>query len=274
MKRNGRYYLLYSDPNCGYCSGTGTSYRTALSPLGPWSNGIKISDNSCGGQPAFVSTIRINSHVIFLYGSDLWNHGAKNEALANFYWAPLTFGAAGSIDPIVCQSKVNVAIRADATPQPVPADLDTTSGTEGFTSYCDIGRNIQRSQSFVATRTGTLTAVCFCAFKSGYPDAGLSVEIYRANRTHQPVGGPLSSILILPDAIGWSPKLITVHPEIAVKAGGRYSMVLKSASSTGCYGFEYSDSAPYPAGAEAYSSDNGRTFSVEQKRSLLFRTFH
>lgn len=92
MKRNGTYYLLYSDPNCGYCTATGTSYRTAPFPLGPWSDGIKISDNSCGGQPSFVSTIKIDNDVIFLYGSDLWT-GAKNEGDANFYWAPLTFAA-------------------------------------------------------------------------------------------------------------------------------------------------------------------------------------
>ena len=86
FKRKGIYYLLYSDPNCGYCGGTGASYRTASSPMGPWSEGIKISDNSCGGQPSFVSSIKLKSGEIFLFGSDLWNNGAKNEALANYYW--------------------------------------------------------------------------------------------------------------------------------------------------------------------------------------------
>src|SRR5205823_2003791 len=57
FKRGNTYYLTYSDPNCGYCSGTGTSYRTAPSPLGPWSAPAKISENSCGGQPSFVSAI-------------------------------------------------------------------------------------------------------------------------------------------------------------------------------------------------------------------------
>ncbi|WP_375481631.1 family 43 glycosylhydrolase [uncultured Jatrophihabitans sp.] len=36
FRRGARYYLTYSDPNCGYCGGTGTSYLTASSPLGPW----------------------------------------------------------------------------------------------------------------------------------------------------------------------------------------------------------------------------------------------
>jgi hypothetical protein len=273
LKRNGKYYILYSDPNCGYCAGTGTSYRTAPSPLGPWSSGIKISDDSCGGQPSFVSTLKLNSDVIFLYGSDLWNHGAKNEALANFYWAPLVFAADGSISPIVCESLVNVALSSDTTPKPAVADLDATSGADGFTSYCDLSGNIQRSQSFVATRTGTLSAVGFSTFKQGYPNAGLTFEIYLADRAGLPTGKALISILALPDSIGWASKLITIQPKITVNQGVSYALVVKSASSQGGYGIEYNDSAPYPAGREAYSDNNGRTFSVETNRSLMFKTF-
>jgi hypothetical protein len=102
FKRKGKYYLLYSDPNCGYCSGTGTSYKTADHPLGPWAGGQKISDNSCGGQPSFVSVLKLGGDTLFLYGSDLWNNGAKNEALANYYWTGLTFDSIGGINPLVC----------------------------------------------------------------------------------------------------------------------------------------------------------------------------
>jgi len=273
LKRNGKYYVLYSDPNCGYCGGTGTSYRTAASPLGPWSAGIQISTNSCGGQPSFVSTLKLDTGVIFLYGSDLWNNGAKNEALANFYWAPLTFTGDGSINPIQCQDKVSVELRPDATPKPKLTDLDATSGNDGFTSFCDIGGNIQRSQSFVATRSGILKAVSFNTFQSGHPDAGLALEIYRADEAHLPVGPALSSILILPNEIGWSPKLLVVHPNISVKGSDVCVLVLKSAAGKGRYGFSYNDALPYPAGKEAYSNNGGKSFSVEKKRTLLFRTF-
>ena len=264
---------MYSDPNCGYCAGTGTSYRTATAPLGPWSEGLTISTNSCGGQPSFVSTLKLGSEVIFLYGSDLWNNGAKNEALANFYWAPLKFAADGAIQPITCQDKISVAIRPDTTPKPAPAGLDVSSGSDGFTRYCDIGGNTQRSQSFVATRSGKLEAVAFCTFQTGYPDAGLTLEIYRTDKSHLPVGQALSSILVLPDAIGWSPKLITVHPDISVKAGEACALVVKSSATKGRYGVEYSDSAPYPIGKAAYSSDGGKSYSVETNRTLMFRTF-
>jgi hypothetical protein len=278
MKREGKYYILYSDPNCGYCAGTGTSYRFSKSPLGPWSPdvespGISVSKDSCGGQPSFVSTLKLKSGVVFLYGSDLWNNAAKNQALANYYWAPLTFAADGSINPIARQETVSIAVKPDLTPVPAPVDLDSTSGTSGFKSHCDISGNIQRSQSFVATRTGTLSAVSFCTFKSGSPNAGLAIEIYQSNEAFQPTGSALSSILVLPESIGWSPKLITVRPDIAVKSGVRYAIVLKSNASNGNYGFEYSDSAPYPGGGEAYSGDGGQTFRLEPNRSSMFRTF-
>lgn len=42
FKRNGHYYITVSDPNCVYCNGTGTSYMTAPTPLGPWT-GIDLS---------------------------------------------------------------------------------------------------------------------------------------------------------------------------------------------------------------------------------------
>ncbi|HEY4414986.1 MAG TPA: family 43 glycosylhydrolase [Verrucomicrobiae bacterium] len=273
LKRHGKYYILYSDPNCGYCAGTGTSYCSATSPLGPWSSPVKISADSCGGQPSFVSTIKLNTGVIFLYGSDLWNHGAKNEAQANFYWAPLTFAADDSINPIERQNRVSVSLSPDTTPPPAPVDLDSTSGTDGFTSFCDIGGDIQRSQAFTATRTGALNAVSFCTFKSGNPNGSLAIEIYQANAASQPVGKALSSILVLPESIGWAPKLITVHPDIMVQAGARYALVIKSTATSGRYGFEYNDSAPYPGGGEAYSNDGGRNFSAETNRACLFRTF-
>lgn len=273
MKRNGIYYLLYSDPNCGYCSGTGTSYRTATSPLGSWSNGIKISTNSCGGQPSFVSTLKINSDVIFLYGSDLWNNGAKNESLANYYWSPLTFASDGSINPIVCKDTVNVSILPDKFELSIPPDLDNTSGVEGFTTYSDIGRNIQRSQSFVTTRSGILSAVSFTTFKSDHPNAGLKIEIYKANPSYLPVGNVLSSSLVNLDSISWSPKEIFVYPNIKVDSAARYTIVVKSAATVGSFGLEYNDLSPYPGGGATYSSTSGSSFVVEKNRTLMFKTF-
>lgn len=67
---DGRYVLTYSDPTCGYCSGTGTGYITnGTGPLGVWlgpaatgfngpANGRRlISGTSCGGQPRTAFTV-------------------------------------------------------------------------------------------------------------------------------------------------------------------------------------------------------------------------
>lgn len=274
FKRKGIYYVIYSDPNCGYCSGTGTSYRTAASPLGPWSEGVKISDNSCGGQPSFVSTFKLDSGTIFLYGSDLWNNAAKNEALANYYWAPLSFAADGSINPLECQQEYKVPLDNYSTKKKaIEKDLDNTSGMEGFTTKCDISKNIQRSQSFTATRSGVMNKVSFTTFKSGYPDAGLTIEIYHANNADQPTGTVLNTISIPVDSIGWSPSNISIKPVIPVTKGKRYAIVLKSASSAGCYGIEINNFASYPDGGAAISSDAGNSFSAEKNQLLKFQTF-
>jgi beta-xylosidase len=97
FKRNGIYYLTFSDPACPYCSGTGTSYDMARSPLGPWTAEGSLSSNSCGGQPAAVSELPGG----YIYQSDLWLE-TPNESAANQHWESLNFNANGTIQPLTC----------------------------------------------------------------------------------------------------------------------------------------------------------------------------
>lgn len=224
FKRKGIYYLVYSDPNCGYCGGTGASYRTAKSPLGPWSEGIQISNNSCGGQPSFVSSIKLKTGDVFLFGSDLWNNAAKNESLANYYWAPLKFNADGSIKPIECEN--TVAIPSAAKTGKTPA-LNYAPG-------CDINSTQKRTGTFKATKTGLLTALRISAFKSAYPDAELLVSIAAEGNDQ-----PSKTFKIKSEKLSWSPKNLVLHPEIKVTAGKTYTISISSATSKGCYGLEY-----------------------------------
>jgi hypothetical protein len=235
FKRNGIYYVVYSDPNCGYCSGTGASYKTASSPLGPWSDGKKISDNSCGGQPSFVSTIKLGSGTVFLFGSDLWNNAAKNEALANYYWAPLTFAADGSINPMTCEQAFKIS-PSDNKASVIKADA-------GFKTHCDISKNVQRSQSFIPASTGILTTIELTTFKTGYPDAELVATIFKADKTGKAIGEALSTEAISATAIGWSAKRVAIHPKTKVTKGAA-------------------------TGVELYSNDGGKTFSAEKNREL------
>jgi hypothetical protein len=50
FRRGPTYYLTLSDPNCAYCSGTGASYLTAPSPLGPWTGAMRGDAPIIDGQ--------------------------------------------------------------------------------------------------------------------------------------------------------------------------------------------------------------------------------
>jgi hypothetical protein len=222
FKRKGTYYVVYSDPNCGYCSGTGSSYKTAKSPLGPWSEGKRISENSCGGQPSFVSTIKLKTGDVFLYGSDLWNNAAKNESLANYYWAPLTFAADGAINPIECQNTVAIP---------------NTPGKKEKYNYapgCDISDGAKRTQTFKASKTGILSTISISTFRTAYPDADLQIAVSEAGSDK-----PLSAVTLGSEKLSWSPTNVVIHPKIKVTAGKSYNIILSSATTKGCYGLEY-----------------------------------
>ena len=225
FKRNGIYYVTYSDPNCGYCSGTGTSYKTAKSPLGPWSEGQKISDNSCGGQPSFVSTMKVNSQTIYLYGSDLWNNAAKNEALANFFWAPLTFAADGSIEPIDCSKSFAVG-------------TNTKSINDVYTDQCAVDSHAVVNQAFVSKKNGRLTSFSFTTAKSGYPNKDLEVSFYESSPTGK-TGRLLKSYSIYKETIGWSINKMSIKTRLSLKRGKKYLVRISSETSKGCYALSF-----------------------------------
>ncbi|MBD1259649.1 family 43 glycosylhydrolase [Maribacter polysiphoniae] len=265
FKRKGIYYVTYSDPNCGYCSGTGTSYKTASSPLGPWSEGTKISDNSCGGQPSFVSVMKINSDTIYLYGSDLWNNAARNEALANFYWAPLTFAEDGSINPMDCIKSFVLDKKGEENKVD---DQITTNGD--YKASCDIGGGIQRSQSFTASSSGTLKSFSITTLKSGYPTADLTLTFYESPDGLTKKGSPLATVVIPQNTLGWSARNITTTPSFDLTLGKRYMVILKSTTNTGCYGFAYSGTVLNADEIASISTDNGENFIPEKNSKLKY----
>jgi hypothetical protein len=101
FERAGTWYLTYSDPACPYCV-TGTSYATAPSPLGPWTQRGRFSADSCGGQPAAVDVLTIDGEQTFLWQVDRWHDGAWEQATAPTYAAPLVFAPDGSIPEQEC----------------------------------------------------------------------------------------------------------------------------------------------------------------------------
>lgn len=269
FKRNGLYYVTYSDPNCGYCSATGTSYRTAKSPLGPWSEGKKISDNSCGGQPSFVSTIKVNSETVYLYGSDLWNNAAPNEALANYYWAPLTFAADGSINPLNCFETYRLPKTAGKA---MKSKSDDSTENPEFSVKCDISDKLQRSQSFTADRTGILIKVEVTVFKNNNPDKDLVIAVYRTDSNRMPEGEALYTQSIPENRIGWSAKNVSIKPNISIKKEDSYAIVIKTEATIGCYGVTVTDLLHLKGVVMGISADNGENFKPDDDRILRFQT--
>jgi len=265
FKRNGIYYVTYSDPNCGYCGGTGTSYKTAKSILGDWSEGIQISDDSCGGQPSFVSTLKLPSGTVYIYGSDLWNDGARNEALANFYWAPLEFNTDGSIKPMECLKSFTLK---DAIKNSQPS-VDSSVKEKGYKSVCEIGGNIQRSQSFTADASGTLKSFYLTTLKSGYPDDDLTLGFYEIKEGKRNKKELLEEISISAESLGWSAHSIEVNPDIKLKKGTQYMFILKSNTETGCYGYAYNTSNSN-SDELSISKDQGKSFQSDENKKLKF----
>jgi hypothetical protein len=95
---DGTWILTYSDTNCGYCSGTGTSYMTAVSLAGPWTSPSNagwsapsagrrsLSGTSCGGQPRTVTVLDGQAYQMV----DLW-YGGGNQANASTMALPLVY---------------------------------------------------------------------------------------------------------------------------------------------------------------------------------------
>ena len=277
FRRQGRYYITMSDPNCGYCT-TGTGYLTASAPLGPWTGRdgrpIKISLDSCGGQPAAVSVLPGAAGPLYLYQSDLWNNGARNEALAHYYWAPLGFTADGAIQPLRCQVSVplELTVGQPGRPNPPRAGRDQSTGTDGFHLYCDVGPTVRRLQTFTAGRSGRLTRVGLTTLTGGPANADLQLDVVSLGPDGLPAG-VLATASAPAARIGWSAREIGFDISgVEVTAGQRYGWVMRSPASAGCYGFAYNDEGVYPAGDAYYSSDGGTSWRLEPLRSLKFDT--
>lgn len=266
--------------------------------LGQWDPLIGppvITPTSCGGQPTQVTDVPTTSGPTYLLQVDLWNEAYnidRNEALANFYWAPLHFNKDGSIGQVGCQASVplHLAVGHQGASTPPPG-LDQTSGQDGFriaqahSDACDIAGNTERLQTFTPSRTGRLASVIVTTFKQGVPDHGSPPDTYPGPTPDAPLTirivkpngqsmGTLASGTVPESSVGWSARNVTVPVNVPVTGGQQYGIALSSAATQGCYGFAYNDANPYPRGQELLSTDGGQTWAAETagQRDLKFET--
>ena len=286
FKRNGVYHALMSDPSCAYCSGS-TGEMTALSMMGPWSGkwfdpaGVHqsgraeprwrsriVNADNCGGQPlASFPVVDARGETRYYFMSDRWDKKSANESLANFFIGPMSFLADGTLGDIRCVNSSSLSLSGPAADYDASRHRDQNSGFDGFHHYCDVAGDVVRQQSFVPARSGMLSAASVTTFQRGSPTSPLTLEVVDAAS-----GRTLSHSNFAVGSVPWAPTALTARPGVAVTAGRSYLLRLRTASSTGCYGFEYNDANPYAAGVESYSSNGGRAFVNEPARDLKFTT--
>ena len=276
FKKDGTYYMIYG-PDCAYCGGTSTLYKTASAVLGTWSAPKLLNTTSCGGQPSFVSKLPTSSGGwTYAYASDLWHSipgqaRFLNQALANYYWAPLALSGT-IIQPFGCSDTAAIDTASSATGHVnLPVDVDQTSGPANYRSWSDISSGLTRAQGFTAGRSGILTSFSVATFQQRTPNAGLSTSIYNAGANGAPTGPALYTNAVPASSVGWSPRTLVATPNIAVTAGARYIIVISSSSTSGSYGWEFSDNNPYATGGELYRAGGG-AWTKETSRDLDFFT--
>lgn len=265
------YYLVYG-PSCPYCNNAKTEYSTATSLLSTWSAPMTLNANSCAGQASFVALLPTAAGTTYMYASDLWNNGAHNEAQANYFWTPLTFTSDESIQPFSCTDSFQITLTTGQTSSQNPIiSLDQSPGVNGFITFCDIGNNVERLQTFTPSQSGTLTSIAVTTFQAGSPNANLMIDIVSVNAQGQPTD-TLSTHSIAANSIGWSPRNTIISATIPVTDGQHYGMLLHSATTRGCYGMNYNSANLYNRGQELYCNNTGKSFSIETNRSLKFFT--
>ena len=123
-QHDGLSYLAIGDPACPYCQGSGvTVFQTSSSDLlTGWSEGYRISEDSCGGQLTEVSVIDIQGIPTTLLQSDRWvglpdQSPTMNQALSSQAWVPLTYTSDRRVAALDCAATTSVATVTPAIPQ-------------------------------------------------------------------------------------------------------------------------------------------------------------
>lgn len=228
FRRGEFYYLVLSDPKCGYCS-TGTSYWRARQPLGPWEFKRVISRDSCSGQPAAVSEIAVaGGESQYVLQVDQWHNEytdapfqsiSTNQTLAPYRRLPLEFTADGELMPLDCSRR-----------------FPENSALPTLQAACDIGRRYgqqARLQEFRVDRSGTLEQFGLRLFRYAQPNRPLEVSLWELDTQGVPFRNVYQTEL---KELPLLPQWTLLKPEVVVEAGRRYGVRLRADLNVGCYG--------------------------------------
>ncbi|MFI8007042.1 family 43 glycosylhydrolase [Streptomyces sp. NPDC086010] len=229
--------------------------------------GTNITTTSCGGQPADVLPLKTSSGTVYLYQSDVWMNAKANEALAKHYWQPLEFNGDGSIRPIECGRSYGVTVPVrPGKPQKRTRQVET--GDAGYRTHWDVAGGLARAQEITMPEAGRLRAVRFTTFQSGHPNAPLVLDLRRTGADG--MGATVASVEIPADKVSWAARWaeLTLDRPLRVRAGDRFALVVRSATTQGAFGIAYSDTTPYGGGRALISHDGGEKWTEEPGRVL------
>lgn len=271
-----RYYLLFSDPICAFCLGTGTSYFVADSPLGPWRgrggspsydpakpgkfDAFSISSDTCGGQPFHIAKLpTATGQGVNLFTAVLWTN-SRNGGSANHYWEPLRFRN-DEILPLTCGT-VKV---------PLAKPTNVRQPTVGPINLAGIARGSTLTQTLEASTTGTIRSIDLTLYQKTNPTRSMGEEgVASEPLTVELVGarGRMSKTFA-PAEVSWSPTRVRINGEISVKQGERLTLRLTSNTPQGRYATLFDDHNLYPHGA--LSGTGALAELVGSKSDLLFQ---
>ncbi|ETW76575.1 hypothetical protein HETIRDRAFT_328861, partial [Heterobasidion irregulare TC 32-1] len=239
---------------CGYCNSTDTSFVTASSPFGPWSERQYISEDSCGGQSSFLTQVpNPSGGYQVIYGSDLWLDGSTNQARAALHLEPVSVGN-GTIGNLTCPDSFDLDIVVGN--ETSSSSIDATSGMTGFDYACDLppSYNLQsgaRIQAWTVGRSGNLSEVGFSIGQHN-SDGSLSVQLFSFQNDSDLFGSADYAVAISPPQgfflfpnntmnnwnwlandtflatnTSWALQNYVLRPNVTVQAGDRLALILR-----------------------------------------------
>jgi hypothetical protein len=248
VEHGGRYFMLVSYPNLGF-GHTGTAYLWADDPVGTWTWGGVISDDTFGGQPTHAAEWQTtDGRSIYVFQADLWRRrqfpgswGYPNQGLAGYNLSPLEFSDQNVPSlPVAPQWTENLRfVDTGASPALLPGSVHHAADGGDWYQSCDVRKGTSRSFTFVAPRSGVMTGLRVNVVRSEFPNADAQLELSEVGGADAPV---LATTGIPRYGAGWSARGYLWRPDVQVRAGTTYRVVLRSDNTNtdySCFGFVY-----------------------------------
>ena len=284
LKHAGTYFVFYGAP-CGFClGGTDTTYVSASSPLGPYSNTKTISAKSGLGQNQGTYHLTVAGQDTYLQIADQW-YGGSNEGLSNLYFQNLTF-TGSTIDAYTTSATATIFGATPVSPTILPGH-DQINVSDQFYDTCEIGSLTWRTQVFTpsvaslasfAVPLGQNNPGLCVPGHAGCPglDGNVTVSLVNVNQSTNVPGSVIDSFTIVPTTPDppWATLWRTFLSSQTLTPGTKYGISIAGSGSNGCVAVPISEASnPYGGGVLMKTTNAGSSWAVETGKSMMFATF-